>query len=71
MLKKILNLNGVEKLSSQQKKIIKGSGNPTLPPCGTIRCYVGPFVIDCSLNTDGRCTCVNGTCVEGCDSDCR
>ncbi|TPN88651.1 hypothetical protein [Aquimarina algicola] len=65
MLKNILNLNNVQKLDRNQKANING-GNSRGPIC-----EIGPFTIDCSTNTDGRCTCVNGRCVTGPSTDCR
>ncbi len=66
MLKSILKLNGVQKLSTPQKRTINGGTMGKGPTC-----QVGPFILDCSGNTDGRCTCVNGRCVKGPSSDCR
>ncbi len=67
MLKNIVDLKGVRQLSSSQKKGINGGISSGRGPI----CQVGPFTIDCSTNTDGRCTCVNGRCVKGPSIHCR
>jgi len=63
MLKNILQLEGVQELKKKQQLSIHGGSEHI--------CYVGPFVLDCSTNTDGRCTCMNGRCVKGPDQHCR
>lgn len=57
MLKNILELEGVKELKKQQQLSIQGGSEHI--------CFVRPFMLDCSTNTDGRCTCMNGRCVKG------
>ncbi|MGY3794552.1 hypothetical protein [uncultured Aquimarina sp.] len=63
MIKNILNLNGVKELQKKQQLSINGGSSPY--------CNFGPLTLDCSINTDGRCTCVNGRCVQGPEYHCR
>ncbi|TSE09043.1 MULTISPECIES: hypothetical protein [Aquimarina] len=72
MLKKILELQGVQKLVKHQQKTIHG-GEATFPDNGSQGpvCFIGPIKLDCSTNTDGRCTCINGRCVKGPSTHCR
>ncbi len=70
MLKNMVNLNGIQNLDKEQQKTINGGIDTFSTRRGPI-CRVGPFTIDCSTNTDGRCTCVNGRCIQGPSSDCR
>lgn len=64
MLKNILKTEGVTRLKRKEQTTINGGINPTI-------CSFGIIFIDCSINTDGRCTCVNGKCVKGPSQHCR